>query len=215
MQRRHAIGSLAALSPVAGFLTACATPGDTTLHLDKGSPVFVEFPKQPDRSGISMGPTMIGGFVGGTVEDHRRDVYRRGQEFLSKLPPERRIDFAALFQEEFLRSFAAAGGLLAPTADSGTVTIGFTDFAITYAANDVTSSYRPIAFIVMTASNDRHKVTKGYGRAIIGRNPKAPTFATLASLLEQPEVVMANLKQSTTDMAQQAAAMVVTAQLRG
>jgi hypothetical protein len=215
MQRRHVLGSLAALFPVTGFLTGCATPGDTTLHLDKGRPVFVDFPKQPDRSGISMGPTMIGGFVGATVEDYRKDVYRRGQEFLSKLPPERRIDFAALFREEFLKTFAAAGGLLAPNAASGIVTIGFTDFAIAYAANDVTSSYRPIAFIVMTASNDRREVTKGYGRAILGRNPKAPTFPTLASVLEQPEVVMANLKVSTTDMAQQAAATVVAAQLNG
>lgn len=214
IQRRCVFGSLAALIPVSGLLTACAAPGDTTLYLDKGRPVLVDFPKQPDRSGISMGPSMIGGFVGGAVEDYRSGVYQQGQEFLSKLPLDKRVDFAALFREEFLKSFAAAGGRLASDTASGAVRIGFESFAVVYAANDVTSSYRPIAMILMTASNDRREVTKGYGRAIIGRNPKAPTFSTLASLLEQSEIVMANLKVSTIDLAQQAATIVAAAQSR-
>ena len=128
------------------------------------------------------------------------------------MPPERRIDFAALFREEFLKSFATGGGALAANAAADTISIGFTSFAVVYAANDAISSYRPIAIILMTASNDRREVTKGFGRAILGRNPNAPTFPTLASLLEQPEMVMANLKISTIDMAQQAAAMVAAAQ---
>ncbi|MDP9996453.1 hypothetical protein J2W28_006968 [Variovorax boronicumulans] len=174
--------------------------------------MFVEFPKQPDRSGVSMGPTMIGGFVGGAIEQYRGDVYLRGQEFLSKLQPEKRTDFAALFREEFLKRFAREGGMLTANAAPGTITIGFTDFAVVYGANDATSSYRPITIILMTASNDRREVTKGFGRPILGRNPKAPTFSTLASVLEQPEVIMENLKISTIDMAQQAAAMVAIAQ---
>lgn len=215
MQRRKFLGALPAVASVAGLLSGCATPGDTTLRLNKGRPVSVEFPKQPDRSGISMGPTMLFGFVGGAIEQYRGDVYRQGQEFLSKLPLEQRIDFAALFREEFLKRFATDGGMLAASAAADTISVGFTDFAVVYAANDVSSSYRPIAMILMTASNDRREVMKGYGRAILGRNPNAPTFSTLSSMLQQPEVVMANLKLSTTDMAHQAAVMVSGAQRNG
>lgn len=102
--------------------------------------------------------------------------------------------------------------MLAANAAPDTVTIGFTSLAVVYAAPDAMSSYRPIAIVMVTASNDRREVTKGYGRLIAGRNPKAPTFPTLASLLEQPDVVMENLKMSTIDMAHQAATRVVTAQ---
>jgi len=158
---------------------------------------------------------MVFGFVGGAIEQYRGDVYRRGQEFLSKLPLEQQIDFAALFREQFLKRFTTGGGALAVDAAEDTISVGFTDFAVVYAANDISSSYRPIAMILMTASNDRREVTKGFGRAILGRNPNAPTFATLSSMLQQPEVVMANLKLSTTDMAHQAAAMVADAQRNG
>lgn len=158
---------------------------------------------------------MLFGFVGATIEQYRGDVYRQGQEFLSKLPLEQRIDFAAVFQEQFLKQFTSDGGVLAANAAGDTISIGFTNFAVVYAANDVSSSYRPIAMILMTASNDRREVTRGYGRAILGRNPNAPTFSTLSSLLQQPEAVMANLKLSTTDMAHQAASMVAGAQRNG
>lgn len=162
-----------------------------------------------------MGTTMIFGFVGGAIEQYRSDVYRRGQDFLSKLPLELQIDFAVLFREEFLRRFTTDGGVLAANAAADTISIGFTDFAVVYGANDAFSGYRPIATILMTASNDRREVTKGFGRAILGRNPNAPAFSTLSSMLQQPEVVMANLKLSTTDMAHQAAAMVADAQRNG
>jgi hypothetical protein len=212
MQRRPLLGSFVTMLPFIGGMLGCATRGDTTLRLDKGQPVWFEFPDKPERSGFALGSAMLTGLVGAVIDGRRDDVYKRGQEFLNSFPPEKSVDFAVLFRQEFLKEFLAKGGLLAQSTGPRTVTVGFSNFSAVYVAYDAFHSFHPSAMILITASNDQREITKGYGRAVLGRNPKAPEYATFSALLEHPDEVMENLKLSVVDMAQRCAQIVAAAQ---
>jgi hypothetical protein len=145
------------------------------------------------------------------LEQRRAEVYVQGQELLGKLPSDK-TDFAGIFRAEFLSHFLRRGGLAAKERTPDAVTITFFELAVVYGAIDVTSSYRPIAWVMISSSNDRPELMKGYARSAAGSNPSAPAYITLNSLLAQPAEVAAQLAISTTNLAQQCAEMVATAQ---